>query len=126
MHDRLTPDAVLPDDHSHALLIGRAWVPAAHGPVPVLVTADGLHDLRRIAPTISQLLDLPSAAAALHSARDLPRIAALSDVLANSDPHRRDAARPWLLAPCDLQALKASGVTFVSSMLERVIEEQDC
>ena len=31
---------------------------------------------------------------------------------------------PSLLAPCDLQAIKASGVTFVSSMLERVIEEQ--
>ena len=31
---------------------------------------------------------------------------------------------PWLLAPCDLQAIKASGVTFVASLLERVIEEQ--
>jgi fumarylacetoacetate (FAA) hydrolase family protein len=31
---------------------------------------------------------------------------------------------PWFLAPCDLQAIKASGVTFVSSLLERVIEEQ--
>src|SRR6185436_19965009 len=31
---------------------------------------------------------------------------------------------PRLLAPCDLQAVKASGVTFVASLLERVIEEQ--
>ncbi len=32
--------------------------------------------------------------------------------------------RPWLLAPIDLQAVKAAGVTFARSMLERVIEEQ--
>ena len=38
-------------------------------------------------------------------------------------PIGRNTAMPWLLAPCDLQAIKASGVTFVSSMLERVIEE---
>src|SRR5207249_4321182 len=36
----------------------------------------------------------------------------------------RDETAPWLLAPCDLQAIKAAGVTFVASMLERVIEEQ--
>ena len=45
-------------------------------------------------------------------------------MLANSAHDRRAGALPWLLAPCDLQAIKAAGVTFVSSMLERVIEEQ--
>jgi fumarylacetoacetate (FAA) hydrolase family protein len=45
-------------------------------------------------------------------------------VLANSAPEGRDPRRPWFLAPCDLAAIKAAGVTFVSSMLERVIEEQ--
>ena len=45
-------------------------------------------------------------------------------MVANSAWNRRSNATPWLLAPCDLQAIKASGVTFVSSMLERVIEEQ--
>jgi fumarylacetoacetate (FAA) hydrolase family protein len=44
-------------------------------------------------------------------------------VLANSAADRQDIGKPFLLAPCDLQAIKASGVTFVSSMLERVIEE---
>jgi len=53
-----------------------------------------------------------------------PRIAALDAVLANSDETLRDPSKPWLLAPCDLQAVKASGVTFVASLLERVIEEQ--
>ena len=37
---------------------------------------------------------------------------------------RRDPGRPYFLAPCDLQAIKASGVTFATSLLERVIEEQ--
>ena len=50
-----------------------------------------------------------------------PRVAAL---LANTPPHTRDRTRPWLLAPIDLQAIKAAGVTFAISMLERVIEER--
>jgi fumarylacetoacetate (FAA) hydrolase family protein len=53
-----------------------------------------------------------------------PRIASLAEVIANSNADARKPGTPWLLAPCDLQALKAAGVTFVASMLERVIEEQ--
>jgi fumarylacetoacetate (FAA) hydrolase family protein len=44
--------------------------------------------------------------------------------MTNSDEASRDPSKPWFLAPCDLQAVKAAGVTFVASMLERVIEEQ--
>jgi fumarylacetoacetate (FAA) hydrolase family protein len=51
-------------------------------------------------------------------------MASLAGVIANSRQDRRDPSLPWLLAPCDLQAIKAAGVTFVASMLERVIEEQ--
>jgi fumarylacetoacetate (FAA) hydrolase family protein len=54
----------------------------------------------------------------------LPRVAAVGDVLANAAVDARDERRPWVLAPCDLQPVKASGVTFVASLLERVIEEQ--
>jgi fumarylacetoacetate (FAA) hydrolase family protein len=121
---KLTPAEVLPYDHARAVLVGRAWVPAAKGPVPVLVREGGLYDCSRAGRTLAQLLEHEAPVAVLQAARDLPRIAALADVLANTDPRGRDPARPWLLAPCDLQALKASGVTFVSSMLERVIEEQ--
>src|SRR5436189_6234950 len=39
-------------------------------------------------------------------------------------PDGRDPSRPWLLTPIDLQVLKAAGVTFAISMLERVIEER--
>ena len=51
-------------------------------------------------------------------------IAETAAVLVNSAQERRDPAQSWFLAPCDLQAIKAAGVTFVASMLERVIEEQ--
>ena len=124
MQQKLTPSAVLPQDHERAMLVGRAWLPSAGGPVPVLARADGLYDLRGVARTVSELLELESPVAAVRAADHLPRLAATADALANTDPLHRDPTRPWLLAPCDLQALKASGVTFVSSMLERVIEEQ--
>ena len=116
----------LPDDAAHATLIGRLWQPGI-GPTLVLVSGGDLHDVSPLAATSSQLLNLEqpvqSLQAALQAGR-LPRLASLVDVLANSDESQRDEGRPWLLAPCDLQAIKASGVTFVASLLERVIEEQ--
>ncbi len=124
MQQRLTPNAVLPDDHECATLIGRVWVLERNGPLPVLVRNDGLYDLSAVAPTVSQLLEFDAPAAAVQSAQGLPRVATLAEALANTDPDRRDRSRPWLLAPCDLQALKASGVTFIASMHERVSEEQ--
>ncbi len=48
----------------------------------------------------------------------------LEVILANTPEAMRDAKKPWLLAPIDLQAIKAAGVTFARSMVERVIEEQ--
>jgi fumarylacetoacetate (FAA) hydrolase family protein len=45
-------------------------------------------------------------------------------VFRNTPRETRNTQEPWLLAPIDLQAIKAAGVTFVVSMLERVIEEQ--
>ena len=45
-------------------------------------------------------------------------------MLANSRTERRSADLPHLLAPVDLQVIKASGVTFTASLMERVIEEQ--
>jgi fumarylacetoacetate (FAA) hydrolase family protein len=106
------------------LLVGRLWVPDT-GPVLVLVSPRGVFDLSSVAATSCQLLELPDLAAQVRSAAArLPLLAATADVLANSAVEGRDPRLPWLLAPCDLQAIKAAGVTFVSSMLERVIEEQ--
>jgi fumarylacetoacetate (FAA) hydrolase family protein len=69
------------------------------------------------------LCEAESPAAAARSI-DGPSIGALRDILANTPRAGREPSRPWLLAPIDLQAIKAAGVTFVVSMLERVIEEQ--
>jgi fumarylacetoacetate (FAA) hydrolase family protein len=124
IRSHLTAGDALPADASRALLIGRAWVPAVKGPMLVRVDGDSLFDLSAIAPCASELLNRPDIAREIRAANALPRIGALADVLRNSADDARDPSLPWLLAPCDLQAVKASGVTFVASMLERVIEEQ--
>ncbi|MFM1988340.1 MAG: hypothetical protein RJA99_1297 [Pseudomonadota bacterium] len=121
----LRPDAAtaLPQDAAAAALAGRAWLPAAGGPAVVAVR-DGLaFDVSRTFPTMRDLCEQPDPAAALRAAAGVP-IGPFADLLANVPPETRDASKPWLLAPCDLQAIKAAGVTFAVSMLERVIEER--
>ena len=124
LQQRLTVADSLPADHAPATLVGRAWLPEAEGPTVVCVTADGVFDLSAIAPTMSELLELVDPAATIRASAALPRIANTAAMLANSAVKGRDPRAPWFLAPCDLAAIKAAGVTFVSSMLERVIEEQ--
>ncbi|AMO21856.1 fumarylacetoacetate hydrolase family protein [Ramlibacter solisilvae] len=114
--------AALPADAQDALLVGRVQI-AGFGPLLVQVTPEGVHDISGLAATCSELLELDELAGKLRAHRG-PRIGATREVLANTAFDARDAARPWFLAPCDLQAIKAAGVTFVASMLERVIEEQ--
>ncbi|HEY0823905.1 MAG TPA: fumarylacetoacetate hydrolase family protein [Ramlibacter sp.] len=114
--------ATLPADAQQATLVGRVWI---EGQGPVLVRADheSVYDLSLLAPTASALMEFPDPAAAVRDFK-APRIASVAEVIANSSADARVDETPWLLAPCDLQAVKASGVTFVASMLERVIEEQ--
>ncbi len=124
MKNLLRPAATLPTDSARALLAGRLWIPDT-GPVLVLVSPRGVLDLSGVAATASQLMELPDVVRQVRLAEPtLPLLAQTADVLANSAVEGRDLRLPWLLAPCDLQAIKAAGVTFVSSMLERVIEEQ--
>src|SRR5579864_2208112 len=120
----LTVAQSLPVDADRALLLGRVWIPAVDGPALVRVDGDNLLDLSGIAPTMSELLNRRDMVREIRQADALPRIASLSGALHNSTDEGRDPSQPWLLAPCDLQAVKAAGVTFVASMLERVIEEQ--
>ena len=117
-----TSHPMLPADAAQATLIGRVWLPG-EGPTPVALRADGqLVDLARLAPTVSALLELPEAALAVRGWLNADRqgLGAAAD-LANAP---QDDSHVHLLAPCDLQPIKASGVTFVASMLERVIEER--
>ncbi len=114
----------LPADHAQATLVGRVWEPIVQGPTPVVLHQGRVLSLASVAPTVSELLNLPDPLAAIRQARDLLDLGAVEDILANSDHSRNNPALPWLLAPCDLQVLKAAGVTFVASLLERVIEER--
>ncbi|KQW27200.1 fumarylacetoacetate hydrolase [Rhizobium sp. Root274] len=107
---------ILPKDASDAILVGRVWSDAAAGPCPVLVRAGRVLDLAGISATSSGLLEIDDIAKRLAQASDLPDLGSLDDFLSGK------AGR--LLAPIDLQAVKAAGVTFADSMLERVIEEQ--
>jgi fumarylacetoacetate (FAA) hydrolase family protein len=118
----------LPADGTSGTLVGRAWLPGNHadnlgGPSVVLARADGLYDLTARYPTLSALLETTDPARAAQEAARV-RICGLDACLANTPADLRDPAKPYLLAPADLQALKACGVTFVLSMLERVIEER--
>jgi fumarylacetoacetate (FAA) hydrolase family protein len=122
MKEHLTPASALPADADTALLVGRVHI-EGKGAVLVQVTPSGVYDISSLAQTCSELLELPDLARTLRS-HPGPRIGATADILANSAHDAQNKSLPWLLAPCDLQAIKASGVTFVSSMLERVIEEQ--
>ncbi len=124
MTDWLIPGKCLPEDHEQAELIGRIWWPQVEGPTLVRVHDGYVHDLSPVAATASQLLNLGDPVASIRRAGPLTRIAPFLEVLANSAPDGRRGDAPWFLAPCDLQAIKASGVTFVASLLERVIEEQ--
>ena len=115
-----------PQDAHQALLIGRLWVPDL-GPVVVAVTPQDVLELSGLATTSSHLLELPNAAAQVRAylaSGRAKRLASTAQALSNSDETQRQVDQPWFMAPCDLQAVKAAGVTFVASMLERVIEEQ--
>jgi fumarylacetoacetate (FAA) hydrolase family protein len=115
--------SALPDDATRARLAGRVWRPDRAGPSVVVIRDGAAHDISALYPTMRDLCEASAPAAAVRAAVGEP-IGTLADLLANTPPDTRDPARPWLLTPVDLQAIKAAGVTFAISMLERVIEER--
>ena len=120
---RLAASASLPRDGYAGALAGRIWRPDVGGPSVVALRADGVFDVSAAFATVRDLCEAPDPAAALRASAG-ERVGALDEILANTPPPSRDPSRPWLLAPIDLQAIKAAGVTFAASMLERVIEER--
>jgi fumarylacetoacetate (FAA) hydrolase family protein len=105
---------MLPEDSGEAILVGR--VDLGDGPTPVVVRDGAVEDVSRTAPTIAHLLDLDAPASVsgpvLFDVETLLRRAAA-----------QDSRSPFLLSPIDLQVVKAAGVTFAVSAIERVIEE---
>ena len=120
LNDLVRPAELLPTDPS-AVLVGRLQDPTI-GPCLVVVRDGRLVDITgSVGPTMSDLLDLEdpdSAVTAAPGERSWP----LAEVLTAS--LSRQSGTATLLAPFDLSALKAAGVTFARSMVERVVEER--
>ena len=101
--------AMLPDDVAQATLAGRLLL--GEGPTPVLIRGGAVEDVSHIAPTVADLMELDDLVCV--QGRHLFSLEALFDLPETA-----------FLAPIDLQAVKAAGVTFAVSAIERVIEER--
>lgn len=119
---RLLTDGFLPEDGFAGTLVGRVWRPDVAGPSVVAVREDGVVDISTAAPTMAALLAADDPVALARSRGET--IGDWRAIAANSVAATRDPSRPWFLSPADLQAHKACGVTFVRSLLERVIDER--
>ena len=120
MHNlKLTAADILPQEPG-ALLIGRVWSNAAGGPCPVVVRDGTVMDISSIASTISAILEMDTLPFLLRRG-DFAELGPLDGFL---DAGYNAGQLGRLLAPCDLQSIKAAGVTFAGSMIERVIEER--
>jgi fumarylacetoacetate (FAA) hydrolase family protein len=109
---------IFPADGLNGCLVGRIWIDS---PIVCAIREDGIYDLSTLAPTMSDLIDLPNPAAAVRSHQGTLLCVLETTIKATFDAPGSNYA---LLAPNDLQAIKAAGVTFADSMLERVIEER--
>jgi fumarylacetoacetate (FAA) hydrolase family protein len=110
-------------ENATASLVGRVFRPDAAGPSVVRISGGRVIDISTTFATVRDLCEAGQPAEALRSATG-EDIGSADEILSNTPADGRDPWRPWFLAPVDLQALKAAGVTFVVSMLERVIEER--
>ncbi|MBL1422481.1 MAG: fumarylacetoacetate hydrolase family protein [Alphaproteobacteria bacterium] len=126
MFPTLTVENTLPTDGANATLVGRVWLPEVAGPAVVVVRDGEVFDVSRAVATMSELINAADPRAILQNNVGV-KICSVAELLANTVPHNDGAGdnqKPWLLTPIDLQTIKANGVTFAASMLERVIEEK--
>ncbi|MFN3925507.1 MAG: fumarylacetoacetate hydrolase family protein, partial [Pseudarthrobacter sp.] len=117
----MAPQHVLPADSAAAILVGRVWDPVTQGPRVVRVRGEEVFDLVPGVRTVAELMDHEDPAELVLQASHEPRWNLAELVESSLDGNRN---RPHLLSPIDLQVVKACGVTFVESMVERVIEER--
>ncbi len=120
-----SPDVIsyiLPADCDDGIFVGRLWhqTDAGFGASPVRVTKQGVFDLSALAPTVADLMNMPQAAAKIRDFGLQAKLGSTNSILNQSLANEAEK----FLSPIDLQAVKACGVTFVKSMLERVIEEK--
>ncbi|RYE07670.1 MAG: fumarylacetoacetate hydrolase [Hyphomicrobiales bacterium] len=114
-------DVTIPQD---GLLVGRVRTPGSAFPRVVTVRNGRVIDITaKSAPTVRDVCELADPAGYVAAAEGHD-IGGVADILDNSGPDKFFPHKPYLVSPIDLQAVKAAGVTFVVSLLERVIEEQ--
>lgn len=112
----------LPDEGG--LLVGRAWKTGV-GPVLFALSETDCFDVTVAGPTMAELLSRKDAAGIVRSTiRSGDSFCTVDELIENSAPDRSREDRAHLLAPCDLQVIKAAGVTFAASLLERIIDEK--
>ena len=120
----MSTETLLPADLYAGTLVTRIWNPTGvAGPSVAVLRADGVFDLSAHVASMSTLLEAEQPTTLVKSTTGT-RVGSLDDLLANSDEATRDVSKPFFLSPCDLQVIKAAGVTFAASMIERVIEEK--
>ncbi len=118
----LSSTDTLPADLDNALLVGRVWLDGSHsGPALVTVNNGQVIDITAFGPTMADLLERDDLQEVVRRAEG-SNLGSVEALLENSQLPQPQA--PYLLAPCDVQAVKACGVTFAVSLMERVIEEQ--
>ena len=132
MFPTISPLSCLPADGFAGTLVGRVWMPKTsarphEGPCVVVLRQEGVFELSSYWPTMSDLLEeVDPAASALQAKGDhIGSVEMLLQQTLNQNQNQnQNQAQAHFLAPCDLQVIKAAGVTFAASLVERVIEEQ--
>ena len=119
---------VLPNDHEDATLVGRIWMArddsSLSGPCIVTVCNDNIYDLTSCTPTCAQLMAASNRIEIIEKAQEDPPLCSLDTLIKNSNSGNVEPTLSYLLSPIDLQCIKAAGVTFANSLIERIIEER--
>lgn len=107
--------------------LGRCFVPAdlnflgKSGPLPVMVEDRKVYTLPRAPLTTSEIIN---GDAKKYILSEIKLLGTLEDIFQNSLYYAQDDSKPYFISPADIQSIKACGVTFASSLIERVIEEK--
>ena len=108
-------------DYSKGCFIGRIWDNSKDGPCLIKIKDGDVYDITsKEIPTVRDLLELEDVKNYLSNVQGI-KLLSLEELFVSS---LKKKAEYCLLAPCDFQAIKACGVTFAKSMVERVIEER--
>lgn len=127
----ITIEDCIPDMANEGIWIGRCFIPetkaynSVAGPHVIWAHKGIVYDLSHYFKSTSELINTRSYKEFLKvDDPNITEVGSLEDILENSIFLKKDKKRPFLLSPNDTQSVKACGVTFIKSLLERVIEEK--